>query len=302
MLRIYKSDRFMKIIKTLILLFLIQGIYSNTFAQSQDLSANAQKFKTNLLSFLREEGYVPTVDNNGKTVNFKREGENYWIDLSGSMPVQITMHIGGFGNKEANVLAILLACNEVNRDKYYVKAYVDDFGEEGSTNITIEMPCHTAEEFRYVFNDCVRALSSAKPSVQEAYSKHNEDLGNSNTSTNYVSYPKYSTTSGNTSCKIVGVDCGTQETKVYFEYTNKYSSGGWCSIDPQTYISTQSGAQYKLIRAEGIPKSPKQYTFNYSGQKLAFTLVFPALPKSTTQFNLIESSTSEWKFYNIKLK
>ncbi len=291
----------MKTIK-IISFFLSMVFCANVFAQTQGLSSEANRFKTNLMSFLREEGYVPSVSNEGKTVNFKREGENYWIDLSGSMPVQITMHIGGFGNKDANVLAILLACNEVNRDKYYVKAYVDDFGEEGSTNISIEMPCHTAEEFRYVFNDCVRALSSAKTSVQEAYSKHNEDLGKSNTSTNYVSYPKYSTTSGNTSCKIVGVDCGTQETKVYFELTNKYSSGGWCSIDPQTYISTQSGAQYKLIRAEGIPKSPKQYTFNYSGQKLTFTLVFPALPKSSTQFNLIESSTSEWKFYNIKLK
>lgn len=149
-------------------------------AYAQGLSAEASRFKTNLISFLREEGYVPTVSNDGKTVNFKREGENYWIDLSGAMPVQVTMHIGGFGNKDANTLAILLACNEVNRDKYYVKTYVDDFGENGSTIISIEIPCHTAEEFRYVFNDCVRALASAKNDVQDAYNKNKMELEDSN--------------------------------------------------------------------------------------------------------------------------
>ncbi len=169
--------------KTIKLLLLVLGLTFFTaygYAQSQGLSTEASRFKTNLMTFLREEGYFPNVSNEGKTVNFKREGENYWIDLSGSMPVQVTMHIGGFGNKDANALAILLACNEVNRDQYYVKAYVDDFGDEGSTIISIEMPCHTAEEFRYVFNDCVRALSAAKTCVQEAYNKNQAELDDSN--------------------------------------------------------------------------------------------------------------------------
>ncbi len=168
----------MKCIKVLLLMFVC--CLSNNTTLGQNLSTEASRFKSNLLSFIREEGYIPTESNEGKTINFKKEGENYWIDLAGSMPVQVTIHIGGFGNKDANALAILLACNEVNRDKYYVKAFVDKFDEEGSINISIEMPCHTAEEFRYVFNDCIRALASAKISIQEAYNKNQAELEESN--------------------------------------------------------------------------------------------------------------------------
>lgn len=255
----------MKRIKSVILLVLLQGMFSFAFAQTQDLSTNAQKFKTNLLSFLREEGYAPTVDNGGKTVNFKREGDNYWIDLSGSMPVQVTMHIGGFGNKDANVLAILLACNEVNRDKYYVKAYVDDFGEDGSTNISIEMPCHTAEEFRYVFTDCVRALASAKKSVQESYNKNQEELDESNKPFKI------------TSCAIGNED---KNGKVITAFGNTIYSYNTKYLKPQLTIQSEKSGNYtiyyKLFTPNGTlstgTSSPSGYSssssiYIYSGTR-----------------------------------
>lgn len=276
----------MKIIKTLILLFLIQGIYSNTFAQSQELSVNAQKFKTNLLSFLREEGYVPSVDNDGKTVNFKREGENFWIDLSGSMPVQVTMHIGGFGNKDANVLAIMLACNEVNRDKYYVKAYVDDFSENGSTNITIEMPCHTAEEFRYVFTDCVRALSSAKQSIKEAYNKNEADLGESNKP-----------------FKITGCAVGIEDKngKMITAFGNTIYSYNTKYLKPQLTIESQNSGNYTIYYKLYTPNGTLSTGTNSPSGYSTSTSLY--IYSGTRTYNLIgwgSDTAGHWKSGNYK--
>ena len=241
---------------TFLALFIMQMFSLTISAQVQDLSSNAQKFKTNLLSFLREEGYVPTIDNNGKTVNFKREGENYWIELSGSMPVQVTMHISGFANKDANVLAILLACNDVNRDKYYVKAYVDNFGDDGSTNIAIEMPCHTAEEFRYVFNDCVTSLASAKNDVQEAYNKNQMELDNSNKP---FSINSCSVANQDNNCKII-----TNYGNTIYSYNTKY-------LIPKVNITCEKAGTYtiyyKLYLPDGTLSTGTNSPSGYSTSK-----------------------------------
>lgn len=227
---------------------------ANVWGQTQqDLSPNAQKFKTNLLSFLREEGYIPTVDNNGKRVNFKREGESYWINLSGSMPINITMHIEGFTNKDANSLALILACNDVNRDMYYIKAYIDQFGDEGYTNICIEMPCHTAEEFRYVFSDCVKALASAKSKIQEAYNKNQEDLDNSNKPFEI------------TGCTVANTDKGS---KIITDYGNQIYSWNSKYLQARLTIKSEKSGQYtiyyKLYKPDGTlstgTSSPSGYT------------------------------------------
>lgn len=171
----------MKTFKLSLLFVLLQCFAITAIAQTQEMSQAARSFKTNLMSFLREEGYTPTTEsNNSNTINFKREGEAYWITLSGARPVQVTMHISGFTNKDANGLALLIACNEVNKELYYVKAYVDDFSDDGSTNIAIEIPAHTAEDFRYVFADCAKALAQARNNIQDSYNKSKESLDESN--------------------------------------------------------------------------------------------------------------------------
>ena len=259
-------------------------------AQSQELSSNAQKFKTNLLSFLREEGYVPTIDNNGKTVNFKREGENYWIDLSGSMPVQVTMHISGFANKDANVLAILLACNDVNRDKYYVKAYVDNFGDDGSTNIAIEMPCHTAEEFRYVFNDCVKSLASARNDIQEAYNKNQLELDNSNKP---FSINSCSVANQDKNCNII-----TNYGNTIYSYTTKY-------LIPKVNITCEKAGNYTIYYKLYLPNgtlstgtnSPSGYSTSKSLYIYSGTRDYELIGWGADNAGNWKSGTYKYEFY-----
>lgn len=243
----------MKHLKALLVLLMLQFSCLASYAQSTELSNAARQFRTSILSFLREEGFTPTTSNDGKTVNFKREGQEYWITLSGSMPVQVNMHIEGFGHKDANLLAILIACNEVNKEKYYVKAYVDDFGDNGSTNLAIEIPCHTAEDFKYVFFDCVRSLAVSRTQLQEEYNQAQESLNESNKPFEIIS------------CSVANVD---KNNKVLTNYGNTIYSYSSRYLKPRIEIKNDKYGKYtiyyKLYTPDGTlstgTSSPKGYS------------------------------------------
>lgn len=222
----------MKIFKLSLLFVLFQCFTMTTNAQTQEMSQAARSFKTNLMSFLREEGYTPTTESgNSNTINFKREGEAYWITLSGSRPVQVTMHINGFTNKDADGLALLIACNEVNKTLYYVKAYVDNFNDNGNTNIAIEIPAHTAEDFRYVFADCVRTLAQARNTIQDSYAKSKESLDESNQPFKV------------TACAVGNTD---KNGNVLTNYGNTIYSYSTRYLRPQLTISCDKPGTYKI--------------------------------------------------------
>jgi hypothetical protein len=222
----------MKTIKLSLVIVLLQCFAISAIAQTQEMSQAARSFKTNLMSFLREEGYTPTTEStNSNTINFKREGEAYWITLSGSRPVQVTMHINGFTNKDANGLALLIACNEVNKELYYVKVYVDDFGDDGSTNIAIEIPAHTAEDFRYVFADCAKALAQARNNIQDSYNKNKESLDESNQP-----------------FKVTGCSVGNEDKngKIITDFGNTIYSYNTRYLKPQLTIQSEKSGTYTI--------------------------------------------------------
>ena len=89
------------------------------------------------------------------------------------------------------------------------------------------------------------------------------------------------------------------KTQVFFE---TYSKGyAWCQIDKETYIKCKpSGKVLKLLKADGIAIAPGQTYYRDRETPIYFNLTFPALPQGTTSFDLIESATSSWKFYNVR--
>lgn len=90
-----------------------------------------------------------------------------------------------------------------------------------------------------------------------------------------------------------------EKTQVFFE---TYSKGyAWCQIDKGTYIKCKpSGKVLKLLKADGIAVAPGQTYYRDRETPIYFNLTFPALPQGTTSFDLIESATSDWKFYNVR--
>lgn len=126
--------------------------------------------------------------------------------------------------------------------------------------------------------------------------------------TSYFSGKTYNNPSIRTNCsnntKILSVTLEDNRTIVKMSDNNRTRNGGyytWMTIDPNTYIKV-NGKKYSLTRAEGIAISPNRTSFSYEGETKTFTLYFPPIPKTTTSMDLIESITSEWKFYGIQLK
>lgn len=75
---------------------------------------------------------------------------------------------------------------------------------------------------------------------------------------------------------------------------------GWISIHPETHIDTNS-QQYTIVKTDGIAFLPN-HTALAANEIAHFTLIFPAIPKGTTSFSLIEPGDSNWQFYGISLK
>ena len=112
------------------------------------------------------------------------------------------------------------------------------------------------------------------------------------------------TTATSDGLKIKRVQVTPDQTIVHCEVDNShtpYTHYSWVTISPNTYIS-YAGTKYTMTKAEGIPIEPEKHYFQTASEKLYFRLIFPPLPKDAKEFDLIESESSTWKFYGIKLK
>ena len=94
-----------------------------------------------------------------------------------------------------------------------------------------------------------------------------------------------------------------EQTIIHCNYVSKkkYINGGWVNIYPTTYLVSEQES-ITLLHAENIPLAPQVHVFNKAGELKRFSLIFPAVPKSWTSFDLIEKSNSVngFKVHNIK--
>ena len=155
-----------------ILLLMVMSVLGlqQTFAQASKLTQAELKFRNQIEQFLKEEGFVPTIDNDDNSLNWKKEGDNYWLTVSGSLPTYVQINKSGFTLKDSNRLLLLEACNDNNLNKRCGKATATDT----SVLITVEFYCYDIESFRVSFYDNIRALDSAKKHVKDYYNEHDK--------------------------------------------------------------------------------------------------------------------------------
>lgn len=133
------------------------------------MSAKELSFRTGIENFLKEEGFLPSIDSDGD-LQFKKEGELYWISIKNENPTYIEISKSGFSCDDAEKGLVLKACNYANMNTRSAKACL----RNESVLLTIEMYCHTVDEFKYVFYSSLRTLTTIKDMVKDYYSKHDE--------------------------------------------------------------------------------------------------------------------------------
>lgn len=102
--------------------------------------------------------------------------------------------------------------------------------------------------------------------------------------------------------KIVGIETTNESTTFFFEYTNTEYYNGWYCIDPNTYIRDKStGKTYCLLATSNCAISPQKTTIE-KGDTTKFSLTFASIPKECKLIDFVESESSPWKFYGIKLE
>ena len=107
--------------------------------------------------------------------------------------------------------------------------------------------------------------------------------------------------------KMLRILLSNEFTRVDFGYSAQwyYNKGGWIRIAPHTFIQdAESGKEYKLIQAEGIPIAPTQHHFESTKDWQFFSLFFEPIPLKNCVIHVIEEvepDDKDFNYYGIKL-
>jgi hypothetical protein len=158
-----------------VLIFILLSLFIGGNLSAAELTSEQKRFRSSLQEFLKEEGFMPTIDNEDNSLNFKKEGILYWISVGGTTPLYIEFHRSGLKCEDANKSLVLQAANMANRKVRCAKAMFN----ETSISFAIEMYCHSVEEFKYTFYKCMAELDRIRDEVYEYY-----NASDSSTATN----------------------------------------------------------------------------------------------------------------------
>ncbi len=119
--------------------------------------------------------------------------------------------------------------------------------------------------------------------------------------TYYIYNQNKSSSYGNTS--IDKIEITDNYTIIYFTEQLKIANSTWVSIDPNAFIFDKGNNTYKhLIDVSGIEKSPSKTYAKKDNDIIKFKLYFPRVSDNCRAIDFVESYSSEWKFYGIKLE
>lgn len=288
-----------------LLLLLIS--FTSVFVDAEEMSYAAKTFRSNIQSFLREEGFTPSVDNDG-SLCFKKEGTSYWIDVLGDKPFYVTFHREPLGTDNAPELAVLKAINDVNTNIRAIKCcYMKDH-----VSFAIESYCYVAEDFKYVFYSYLGILEASNEIVKEAYSKYDTSSSSSsykNSSSGSSSFRSgsstASTTSGTRSGNTVHINGPIIESSHHKWWAtsidlNSYNTVVHKVVVPKTtntivwgtkdaYIEDCDTGKRYYVQSCSLGMEPNKTTL-YSKESKTFTDTYPALPSSVKRINIWSGS------------
>ena len=288
-----------------LLLLLIS--FTSVFVDAEEMSYAAKTFRSNIQSFLREEGFAPSVDNDG-SLCFKKEGTSYWIDVLGDKPFYVTFHREPLGTDNAPELAVLKAINDVNTNIRAIKCcYMKDH-----VSFAIESYCYVAEDFKYVFYSYLGILEASNEIVKEAYSKYDTSSSSSsykNSSSGSSSFRSgsstASTTSGTRSGNTVHINGPIIESSHHKWWAtsidlNSYNTVVHKVVVPKTtntivwgtkdaYIEDCDTGKRYYAQSCSLGMEPNKTTL-YSKESKTFTDTYPALPSSVKRINIWSGS------------
>lgn len=145
-------------------LLLLFGVFGAASAQ-KNLTSTQRQVQSQILSFLRTEGFTPSIDPSDNSITFKRSGDKYWIYVEESGPFYITTQLAGYSNDDYQRSACILAANDCNSKKKAAKVY----NTASATVFVVEQFCSTAAEYGKVFYRIMSVLEACREQFDQEY-------------------------------------------------------------------------------------------------------------------------------------
>lgn len=157
--------------RALLLLFCCVACIAGATAQSDTPTSEELSFRSKIMSYLKSEGFSPTIDNDDNSANFKYEGTSYWITVKGSEPTYITFYeAANWDISSLSHKGVLEACNNANSNTRCGKACIAN----DQCWFTVEYYCFTFQDFRDTFYKNIAMLQAVKKATKDYYSQHYE--------------------------------------------------------------------------------------------------------------------------------
>lgn len=219
---------------------------------ADDLTDSQKALRSNIVEFLREEGFSPSIDEDGD-VAFKKEGEKHWIRIARGGPFYIEF-IWSFHNiEDADLAALMVAINKVNKETPVAKAILLN----ESVKLVVEAYCHDAESFRYIFYESMRQLEMMDDDLRKSY----EEFASRDST---LSEPFTVN-----SVEVANVD---YDGNVIYDYGDTIYSRKTRYLKPRLYVKVNRPGSYdiyvKLYNSSGNlatgSSSPSGYSYKYT--------------------------------------
>ena len=220
---------------TIYLLSLLLCILGAMPVNADDLTGPQKAFQTNIMQFLREEGFSPSIDDDNDIV-FKKEGTEHWIKISGGSPFYVELHRSGFTIDDTERNVLLEAVNEGNKRARCAKAMVLN----SVVSLAVETFCHAAEDFRYMFYKSMDELSSISNIISDYYDEHSSDSNSSSYSSSYSSSTAPFTVN---SISVANED---KEGNTITDFGETIYSSQSRYLTPKAYINTTTPGSYEI--------------------------------------------------------
>lgn len=160
--------------------FLLLALFSIvSVSLSAQATAEQKKFMSDIMSFLREEGYVPSYDSDGD-IRFKLEGTSYWIIVSegeGIDPFFVILGRSGYtleGDNAYSYAPSVLACNDITGEKKAAKLYCTESVVSPSAQFFVS----GITEFKKVYPRYMSCLKTVFNAFEDKYYEYEKQKTN----------------------------------------------------------------------------------------------------------------------------
>lgn len=146
----------MRALKCMLVMLIASAAWVSVAAKPSD--ADVDRYKASAMSFVREEGYMPTLDSDGD-ISFKREGNSYWVQVEAYEDGYYVTVMTLTGIEGSNLTKVRRAMDEAVRSIKFARQYTTT--SEKSVVTSYSWYCTSIADFKKMFSDALLVVSTA---------------------------------------------------------------------------------------------------------------------------------------------